>query len=106
MFGYKFLENVSLLLPTQAIQKILTFPHHLHLNNYCIFLTSPSSPGHVRKKFARSEVIERGGDERHSEYEAFGGDVGTDGDIFVDDDDNDSFPCGNETSESSKNALR
>ena len=68
-------------------------------------MTSPSSPGQVRNKFARREVIERGGDEGYGEYEDFGGDVDTDGDIFADKDDNPSFATDNETDESSSSAV-
>ena len=64
-------------------------------------MTSPSSPGQVRNKFTRREVIESGEDEGYSEYEDFGGDADTDGDTFADEDDNHSFASDKETAESS-----
>ena len=85
----------------RPVRRFLLFLIIFIFVNYCIFLTSPSSPGQVRNKFARREVIERGGDERYSEYEDFGGDVDTDGDTFADEEDNPSFASDNETDESS-----
>ena len=48
--------------------------------------------------------MEMGGDKRYSDYEDFGGDVDTDSDTFVDEDDHHSFATDNETDESSSNA--
>ena len=88
----------------RLVRRFLLFPIIFIFVNYCIFLTSPSSPGQVRNKFARREVIERGGDEGYSAYEDIGGDADTDGDIFSDKDDNHSFASDNETDESSSNS--
>jgi hypothetical protein len=83
----------------RPVRRFLLFLIIFIFVNYCIYMISPSRPRQVRNKFARREVIARGGDEGYSEHEDF--DV--DGDTFADEDDNHSFATDKETDMSSSN---